>query len=87
MTYPESSANLASFNTIEGVPEDLPRGHPILGGLLEAQPEVARVEADGRFYAEGQTPEGIQAQHALCKDLAHQGVELPAQDGKRGGAG
>ena len=81
MTNPESSASLAFFNTIEGVPEDFPRGHPILGSLPEAQPEVARVQVDGRFYAEGQTPEGIQAQHALCKDLAHQGVEGVAPGG------
>ena len=84
MTNPESSANLASFYTIEGVPEDLPRGHPILGGLLGAQPEVTRVQVDGRFYAEGQTPESIQAQHALCEDLAHQGVDYCRRKMARG---
>ena len=60
---------------IEGVPADFPRGRFIPGSLPGAQPKVALVEVDGCFYAEGQTPEDVQAQHKMCEDRAHPGVD------------
>ena len=59
--------------TIDGVPGDFPRQQAVVS-LSGAQPKLALVEIDGRFYPEGRTPEEVQSQHAMCEDLARQGA-------------
>ena len=55
------------------IPEDFPaRG--TIASISGAQPKLALVEVEGRYYADGITHEGRRAQYEMCEDLAHQGV-------------
>jgi hypothetical protein len=55
------------------IPEDFPvRGTTV--AITGAQPKLALVEVEGRYYPEGATPEDRRAQYEMCEDLAHQGV-------------
>lgn len=59
--------NLAS------IPADFPNDNysSALGG---AQPKLAMVEVDGKFYPEGNTPMQQLERYLMCEDLAHQGL-------------
>ena len=55
------------------IPDDFPVRSAI-SAISGAQPKMALVEVEGRYYAEGATPDDRKAQYAMCEDLAHQGV-------------
>jgi hypothetical protein len=55
------------------IPEDFPVCSTI-ASISGAQPKLALVEVEGRYYPEGATPEDRRAQYEMCEDLAHQGV-------------
>lgn len=42
--------------------------------LAGAQPKIALVEVDGKYYQEGNTPDQKRAQYLKCEDLAHQSL-------------
>lgn len=43
--------------------------------LAGVQPKIALVNVEGKYYAEGCTPEQQLEQYLMCEDLAHQGLE------------
>ena len=45
-----------------------------MASISGAQPKLALVEVEGRYYPEGATPDDRRAQYEMCEDLAHQGV-------------
>lgn len=55
------------------IPTDFPFNiyQSSLGG---AQPKIALVEVDGKFYQEGNTPDQKLEQYVMCEDLAHQSL-------------
>ena len=73
-TFHSTPKGSPSAPVAAAIPEDFPPGSAILGSLSGAQPKLALVEVNGRFYAEGQTPQEVQQQYELCEDLAHQGA-------------
>lgn len=42
--------------------------------LAGAQPKIALVEVDGKYYQEGNTPDQKLEQYVMCEDLAHQSL-------------
>ena len=65
--------------TEKNIPQttDIPDDFPVrsaISAISGAQPKMALVEVEGRYYAEGATPDDRKAQYAMCEDLAHQGV-------------
>ena len=59
--------------TFESIPQDFPSDNYVsaLGG---AQPKLAMVLIDGKYYPEGNTPEQQLERYVMCEDLAHQGL-------------
>ena len=56
------------------IPEDFPaRGTMV--AISGAQPKLALVVVEGRYYPEGATPADRRAQYEMSEDLAHQGVD------------
>ena len=55
------------------IPEDFPVRSTI-SAISGAQPKLALVDVEGRYYPECATPEDRRAQYEMCEDLAHQGV-------------
>lgn len=41
--------------------------------LAGAQPKIAMVEVDGKYYSEGNTPDQQLERYLMCEDLAQQG--------------
>jgi hypothetical protein len=69
---------------LDGVPADFPL--PVRGTAISgAQPKLALVEHEGKFYSPGCTPPEIRARWAYCEDLAQQFAEKAAESksGKR----
>lgn len=57
-----------------GVPQDFPV-RPLLSSLTGAQPKLALVEENGRYYAAGTSPSEVLEAYQICEDLARQLVE------------
>lgn len=55
------------------IPEDFP-ARVTVASISGAQPKLALVEVEGRYYPEGATLDDRRAQYEMCEDLAHQGV-------------
>ena len=55
------------------IPKDFPPRSTITS-ISGAQPKLALVEVEGRYYPEGATPDDRRIQYEMCEDLAHQGV-------------
>ena len=65
--------------TEKNIPQttDIPDDFPVrstISAISGAQPKMALVKVEGRYYPEGATPDDRRAQHEMCEDLAHQGV-------------
>ena len=73
-TFHLTPKNSPSTPAAAAIPDDFPSDSLIPGSLSGAQPKLALVEVNGRFYAEGQTPQEVQQRYELCEDLAHQGA-------------
>ena len=73
-TFHSTPKDSPSAPAATGIPDDFPTGNPVLSSLSGAQPKLALVKVNGRFYAEGQTSDDVKRQYELCEDLAHQGA-------------
>jgi hypothetical protein len=56
------------------IPLNFPRDN-YASALSGAQPKLAMVEIDGKFYPEGNTPMQQLERYLMCEDLAHQSLE------------
>ena len=54
------------------IPPDFPSNN-YSSSLSGAQPKMALVEVDGKYYAEGNTPDQQRERYLICEDLAEQG--------------
>lgn len=54
------------------IPTDFP-SNSYQSSLAGAQPKIAMVEVDGKYYAEGNTPDQQLERYLMCEDLAEQG--------------
>lgn len=54
------------------IPSDFP-SDSYRSSLAGAQPKIAMVEVDGKYYAEGNTPDQQLERYLMCEDLAQQG--------------
>lgn len=57
--------------------ESIPQGFPnnnYSSALSGAQPKLAMIEIEGKFYTEGNTPEQQLERYLICEDLAHQSL-------------
>lgn len=54
------------------IPADFP-SNSYQSSLAGAQPKIAMVEVDGKYYAEGNTPDQQLERYLMCEDLAEQG--------------
>ena len=61
-------------NELISMPTDFPSNN-YSSALCGAQPKLAMVEIEGKFYTEGNTPEQQLERYLMCEDLAHQGLE------------
>lgn len=55
------------------IPQDFPNDN-YQSSLAGAQPKIALIEIDGKYYPEGNTPEQLLERYKLCEDLAEQGL-------------
>lgn len=54
------------------IPTDFPNNN-YSSSLSGAQPKIAMVVVDGKYYAEGNSPNQQLEQYLMCEDLAEQG--------------
>jgi hypothetical protein len=58
---------------LESIPQDFPN-NSYSSALSGAQPKLAMVEVEGKFYTEGNTPEQQLERYLMCEDFAHQSL-------------
>jgi hypothetical protein len=56
----------------KSIPPDFPT-NSYSSSLAGAQPKIAMVEVDGKYYQEGNTPDQQLERYLMCEDLAEQG--------------
>lgn len=54
------------------IPADFP-SNIYQSSLSGAQPKIAMIEVDGKYYAEGNAPDQQRERYLMCEDLAEQG--------------
>lgn len=59
---------------LTSIPADFPTDN-YNSALSGAQPKLAMVEIEGKFYPEGNTPRQLLERYLMCADLANQGLE------------
>lgn len=65
------------------IPTDFPFDN-FQSALSGAQPKLAMVEVEGKYYQEGNTPLQQIERYLMCEDLAHQGLEYCKRKIKEG---